>query len=158
MIRKGLLVAALAAGAMIGSAPAQASIQLSAISGIIDQLQNNASFSANNLSFTICQNGTCQTQFTGVSGLQAYNADLTGLNSWAGTSTPATGGFFDNYRFTFSGAGSYFGNPEPQGRNSNPQDFAAPPIPEPATWALMIFGFGLVGYSLRRRATALSFG
>lgn len=28
----------------------------------------------------------------------------------------------------------------------------APPIPEPETWALMIAGFGMVGFALRRRA------
>lgn len=26
-----------------------------------------------------------------------------------------------------------------------------PPVPEPATWAMMLFGFGAVGYTLRRR-------
>jgi hypothetical protein len=34
----------------------------------------------------------------------------------------------------------------------------APPIPEPATWALMIGGFALVGASLRSRATKVAFG
>ena len=154
MIRKGLLATALMAGALIGATPAQASVQLSAVSGIISQLQNNASFSANNLSFSTCQNGVCTTQFTGVSGLQAYNQDLTALNSWAGTGSYGnSGGFFDNYRFTFSGVGSYFGNQAP-----TPEVNALPPIPEPGTWAMMILGFGLVGMALRRRATILSFG
>ncbi len=162
MIRNGLLAAALVAGAMIGATPAQASIQLSAIGGIINQLQNNASFSANNLSFTTCQNGVCTTQFTGVSGLQAYNQDLTALNSWAGTGSYASsGGFFDNYRFTFSGTGSFFGNQTPppqQNRSAGPELYAAPPVPEPATWAMMILGFGLIGLAMRRRATVVSFG
>ncbi|MEH3123312.1 MAG: PEPxxWA-CTERM sorting domain-containing protein [Sphingomonas phyllosphaerae] len=30
-----------------------------------------------------------------------------------------------------------------------------PAVPEPATWAMMILGFGVVGYALRRRAVAL---
>ncbi len=31
------------------------------------------------------------------------------------------------------------------------------PVPEPATWAMMIIGFALVGASMRRRKTAVSF-
>jgi hypothetical protein len=31
------------------------------------------------------------------------------------------------------------------------------PVPEPATWALMLAGFGAVGYSMRRRNVAVSF-
>ena len=33
---------------------------------------------------------------------------------------------------------------------------AAGPVPEPATWALMIVGFGLIGAALRHRATAVA--
>ncbi len=33
----------------------------------------------------------------------------------------------------------------------------SPPVPEPATWAMMIGGLGLVGASMRRRKTAVSF-
>lgn len=31
---------------------------------------------------------------------------------------------------------------------------AAPPVPEPGTWAMMLLGFGAIGFSLRRRKTA----
>jgi len=34
---------------------------------------------------------------------------------------------------------------------------AAGPIPEPATWAMMIAGFALVGIAMRRRKRAISF-
>ena len=34
---------------------------------------------------------------------------------------------------------------------------ATPAVPEPATWGLMIAGFGLVGASMRRRSTAVRF-
>lgn len=33
----------------------------------------------------------------------------------------------------------------------------APPIPEPASWALMIAGLGTVGFAMRRRRTTVSF-
>jgi uncharacterized protein YjiK len=35
--------------------------------------------------------------------------------------------------------------------------FNAPAVPEPATWALMIAGFGLVGAGMRRRKLAINF-
>ncbi|MEG8041118.1 PEPxxWA-CTERM sorting domain-containing protein [Sphingomonas sp. LR60] len=34
-------------------------------------------------------------------------------------------------------------------------EYVAAPVAEPATWALMILGFGVVGYSLRRRSATL---
>ncbi|MBB6503363.1 hypothetical protein F4693_000312 [Sphingomonas endophytica] len=34
---------------------------------------------------------------------------------------------------------------------------AVAPVPEPATWAMMILGFGVVGYSMRRRKTGVRF-
>ena len=30
-------------------------------------------------------------------------------------------------------------------------DAGVPPIPEPATWAMMLLGFGAAGFALRRR-------
>ncbi|WP_246350272.1 PEPxxWA-CTERM sorting domain-containing protein [Sphingobium boeckii] len=35
-------------------------------------------------------------------------------------------------------------------------DTLTPPVPEPATWAMMIVGFGLVGSAMRRRQSAMS--
>ena len=35
--------------------------------------------------------------------------------------------------------------------------FATPAVPEPATWMMMILGFGMVGYSLRRRSAKVAF-
>lgn len=154
MIRKGLLVPALAAGALIGATPAQASVQLAAVSGIVNQLHDNSSFSANNMQFTVCQNGSCQTMFTGLTGLRNMGG-LGGVNSWANTGQYAgSGGAFDNYRFTYSAVGSFFGNPAPQQQQSFAQNM---PIPEPATWAMMILGFGFVGMAMRRRAKDVSF-
>lgn len=42
---------------------------------------------------------------------------------------------------------------KPEVRNL-PAEFDTPvtPVPEPATWAMMISGFGLIGVALRRRA------
>jgi hypothetical protein len=160
MIRKGLLVSALAAGALIGATPAQASVQFASVGGIINQLKSSSSFSGNNFSFAICQNGICQTQFTGLTGLSNYNG-LGGLNSWANTSSyQSAASPFDNYRFTFSGVSGYFGN-QSQNVPVQTQNFVVEttvPVPEPATWALMIFGFGLIGFAMRRRGTAVSFG
>jgi hypothetical protein len=158
MIRKGLLVSALA-GALVGFTPAQASVQFSAISNIVDQLHNNSSFNPTDMSFTICQNGSCQTLFTGLSGLHNYT-DLSGFNSWAGTGNlPSGGGYFDNYKPTFTGVTTFFGNSQPQGYTYQVSAPTPPPIPEPATWALMIMGFGVIGAAMRRRkAVAVSFG
>jgi hypothetical protein len=32
-----------------------------------------------------------------------------------------------------------------------------PPVPEAATWAMMVAGLGIVGAAMRRRKTAVSF-
>lgn len=36
-------------------------------------------------------------------------------------------------------------------------EVAAPAVPEPATWAMMVGGFGVVGLALRRRKVSLAF-
>jgi hypothetical protein len=37
-------------------------------------------------------------------------------------------------------------------------EVAAPAVPEAATWAMMLAGFGVVGSAMRRRKTSLAFG
>lgn len=163
MIRKGLFVSALVAGALIG-APAQAAVRFAATSGIINQLHNNSSLT-NDFQFTICNSsGNCQTQFTGVTGLRNYG-NLAGLNSWANTgSYGGQGGYFDNYRPTFQGVSSFFGNntqtPNQQQIQEDESSFSTlmMPVPEPATWGMMILGFGFIGFTMRRRQGAVSFG
>lgn len=54
-----------------------------------------------------------------------------------------------NYYVAADGGG-YFGGYSSGFRLT---DTAAPGVPEPATWALMIGGFGLAGAAVRRRAT-----
>ncbi len=71
------------------------------------------------------------------------------------TSNPAANGLY-SFAFTITGPGSWA---EDQGAfwnsSSNPifvrSNWAAP-VPEPASWAMLILGFGLVGASLRRQA------
>jgi hypothetical protein len=57
------------------------------------------------------------------------------------------------------GAGTYTvsvrGSSGPQGSYSGALNLGS--VPEPATWAFMILGFGLIGGALRRRKAAVSF-
>jgi len=53
--------------------------------------------------------------------------------------------------FRAASTGSFSSDPRPTVN-------ALPPVPEPATWAMMIAGFGLVGGSLRQRRLARTFG
>ena len=48
-----------------------------------------------------------------------------------------------------SGGGPLFDGP--QGGGGGPLDAPLAPVPEPQTWAMMILGFGAVGYLIRRR-------
>lgn len=57
-------------------------------------------------------------------------------------------------RIVGSGRGSYGGSVAFQNLedSGNPQ----PAVPEPATWAMMMVGFGLVGYAMRRRTVTFN--
>ncbi|UTP39166.1 PEPxxWA-CTERM sorting domain-containing protein [Phenylobacterium sp. LH3H17] len=68
---------------------------------------------------------------------------VTGFSTGVGSGwSPGTFvGAVDNFSYSFGSSTSNF-------------DFEVSAVPEPATWAMMISGFGLAGASLRRRRTA----
>ncbi len=92
----------------------------------------------------------------------SFKGTLTGTADF--TSTP--GLFSPNFLYTvlsgtgiYSGAsGTFMGTGSIDTRNPPPQlnlrfagSINAPAVPEPGTWAMMLIGFGGVGYSMRRR-------
>lgn len=52
---------------------------------------------------------------------------------------------------------SFFGGPNSVDYTLTISDPAAAAVPEPASWALMLVGFGLAGASVRRRRTAVRY-
>lgn len=86
----------------------------------------------------------------------------------------ATGGYYDSADRSFAAAGKYVGTftltspadvrffiyDDYLGDNRGGISLSVAGVPEPATWALMILGFGAVGGAMRRRSavrTAVSF-
>ena len=65
-----------------------------------------------------------------------------------------------NYQFaagSFNAVGTYNSTNPGNGQMGRliVSQSAAPSVPEPATWGMMLFGFGLIGGVLRQRGTAL---
>nr|WP_295661618.1 FxDxF family PEP-CTERM protein [Polymorphobacter sp.] len=79
-----------------------------------------------------------------------------------GTIVPRAGGttqaYLDPYTFgtgnyTIAYSGTVKGRPASVGSSVT---FALAAVPEPASWALMVVGFGMVGFAARRRTTAVT--
>jgi len=67
-----------------------------------------------------------------------------------------SGATFDRFTFAYTDS---VGNLRDAEETIDNLDSAAPPAPEPASWAMMIGGFGVIGGALRRRReTAVRFG
>ncbi len=63
---------------------------------------------------------------------------------------------FGSYTGTIVGFSSFQGTALPTGNGAS-TGFVALAVPEPSTWALMLAGFGLTGYALRRRRSTVAF-
>lgn len=79
-----------------------------------------------------------------------------------GVIVPRAGGttqaYLDNYTFgvgnyTIAYSGNVKGRPASVGSSVT---FALAAVPEPASWALMVAGFGMVGFAARRRSAAVT--
>ncbi|MFD1612386.1 PEPxxWA-CTERM sorting domain-containing protein [Sphingomonas tabacisoli] len=102
---------------------------------------------ANGTNGTLLLNGAQQNRVVGDwHSLFSSNAYVTGLSFGAGSGFGSNFvGFIDNVDVR-----------SPNGNNFN-VNFEAAAVPEPATWAMMLGGFGLVGAAMRRRSTKVVF-
>jgi hypothetical protein len=153
---------ALVAGMMAVSAPAMAATPINLIgdsssaAGIFGQVHNDGGFT-DEYSFNVPGTGTVGASvitltLTGVIKLTSVLLNNNALNIKydAGNNTYSAVGFVNSQPNPQSlviggsvtgGVASYSGN----------VSFTKSAVPEPATWALMILGFGVVGYAMRRR-------
>lgn len=174
MIGKSSLAAALLAATLLPMQAANAGTSINGqISQVANALRNNAYFSPTSFTFTINTASGPTTLFSGLAGARAFN-DLQTVNDWVAQSAPPApandvyaGG---PYTFTHSVLGSYFDQlstpaeaPQYQAAIAAAPEFVAmampnAPIPEPATWAMMVGGLAVAGFALRRsRDAAVSF-
>ncbi len=96
---------------------------------------------------------------TGINGFFALNLDSANNTFWSGDV-----GTQNLYRFTL---GNYGANVSTQTIAAGGSLFgvavfgertvAVPPVPEPSTWAMMIAGFGIVGFAMRARTRKVTF-
>lgn len=177
MIRKSSLAAALLAAALMPVQGASADTGAnSQISQIVRALSMKGQFAPNSFTFSLNTGAGSTTLFSGIAGVRGFN-DFQTLNDWVADSQPATppadnAGQGGSYTFTHSVLGSYFDQIEQQQQEPAGQayqaavaaapEFVAPPaptipVPEPATWAMMVGGLALAGLALRRSRATVSF-
>ena len=96
-------------------------------------------------------NGTASTISFGTGIIATLNivAPNLGFTQFSGSSSPLFSGTANNPTFntgTFTLKNPFFGN------GTLTVSKAAPAVPEPATWALLILGFGAIGATMRSRS------
>lgn len=95
------------------------------------------------------------TAFRGNDELLSKVFDLTSIsgNKFGIEGSADDGDYFTKIAFSFTGAGNNFGVEQVKAINIGGVGTIStiPAVPEPATWAMLIAGFGLVGAAARRR-------
>lgn len=113
--------------------------------------------------------GTAQSPLTGLSyalsadgtGLEfsiansLFTGPIAGLTYYGGQEFPTVGGpvtlrIAQAFNYTIAGGSVYGANR--LGTVNLVAGAATPAVPEPATWAMLIMGFGVVGFAMRRKA------
>jgi hypothetical protein len=101
-------------------------------------------FGRNNSTLLVASD-EAQALANGASTFSEFAADFGNTLSWQGITGLTVGGVaVTDYSAVSADTGFNFR-----------QGLAAPAVPEPASWALMIAGFGLTGAALRRRAATV---
>jgi hypothetical protein len=108
-----------------------------------------------NINFSAFVDGWADSQFLTVAVAQNYSLDLggPGYNDPAGFGSAYSAWVLDHSCFNRYGNPAEKCGPDEPGLNHAFRWDGAGGVPEPATWAMMILGFGLVGAAARRRTT-----
>ena len=77
--------------------------------------------------------------------------DFVGQNAWAYGPVSAAGASFINDSYTYGPAPAYTTSTGGSGPAYLGPNLTLGAVPEPTTWALMLTGFGMIGFSLRGR-------
>jgi hypothetical protein len=177
-MRKTLLAAAVAAGSMALAGPANAAdyiINFSTNQILFGAAQSGSATVTTSNTLTTSPLGMMGYAITGITGMLNGSA-ITGLSGFQGSDNfyYTSGSFVDGSGLGFTTAGGtsaslYFASvaqkyqltttsPFSSGYVTATSRLATPAVPEPAAWAMLMLGFGGIGFALRRRkAVTVSF-
>lgn len=168
-MRNRMLAAAVAVGSMALAAPASAGtfiITFVTNQALLGPAQSGTATITTSDTLTTSSQNRMGYMITGISGMLGTSA-ITGLSGFQGSDNYfyTTGSFVDGSGLGFTTAGGtsaslYFASAASRYQLTTTNPFstgyvtatATPAVPEPATWAMMLIGFGSVGVALRRRA------
>ena len=86
-----------------------------------------------------------------VAGQQYTVVNFVGQNAWAYGPVSATGATFNYDSYNYGPTLAYTTSTNGSGPAYLGPNLTISAVPEPATWAMMLAGFGMIGFGLRRR-------